>query len=100
MRPWLLRPPLLWRGRPSDFSGSDRVISTKSATLEPRRLGVVGLYLRMPIFFVHPLFLYLPYQSWMTPRNQRFLARCQAWPPKISIRSPSARLTIARLVLL
>jgi hypothetical protein len=27
----------------------DRVISTKSATLEPRRPGVVGLYLRMPM---------------------------------------------------
>src|SRR3954447_15122842 len=49
MRPALLRPPLLCRGRTSDFSGSDRVISAKSATEEPRRPGVVGLYLRMPI---------------------------------------------------
>src|SRR3954452_15403290 len=49
MRPALLRPPLLCRGRTSDFSGVDRVTSTKSATLEPRRPGVVGLYLRIPI---------------------------------------------------
>src|SRR3954471_10245163 len=54
-RPELLRPPDLASGRTSDFSGSARVTSTKSATLEPRRPGVVGLYLRMPIFFVHPL---------------------------------------------
>src|SRR3954454_13498547 len=49
MRPALLRPPLLVSGRTSDFSGVDRVTSTKSATLEPRRPGVVGLYLRIPI---------------------------------------------------
>src|SRR4051812_29603801 len=49
MRPVALRPPLLCRGRTSDFSGSERVISAKSATLEPRRPGVVGLYLRMPM---------------------------------------------------
>src|SRR3954471_12318245 len=48
-RPALLRPPLLCSGRTSDFSGSVRVISTKSATLEPRRPGVVGLYLRIPM---------------------------------------------------
>src|SRR6266545_1161217 len=47
MRPWLLRPPLLCSGRTSDFSGSPRVTSTKSATLAPRRPGVVGLYLRI-----------------------------------------------------
>src|SRR5690625_917575 len=47
MRPVLLRPPLLVSGRTSDFSGCVRVISTKSATLEPRRPGVVGLYLRI-----------------------------------------------------
>src|SRR3954451_7151843 len=58
MRPWLLRPPLLCRGRTSDFSGSDRVISTKSATLAPRRPGVVGLYLRMPMASLSPR----PYQ--------------------------------------
>src|SRR5438874_6260050 len=49
MRPVALRPPLLCKGRTSDFSGSDRVISAKSDTLAPRRPGVVGLYLRMPI---------------------------------------------------
>src|SRR6218665_1606283 len=49
MRPVELRPPVLWRGRTSDFSGVERVISTKSATLEPRRPGVVGLYLRIPM---------------------------------------------------
>src|SRR5919202_2932054 len=49
MRPALLRPPLLVSGRTSDFSGSDRVISTKSATDAPRRPGVVGLYLRIPM---------------------------------------------------
>src|SRR5690625_2427595 len=47
MRPVLLRPPLLVSGRTSDFSGCVRVISTKSAALEPRRPGVVGLYLRI-----------------------------------------------------
>src|SRR5687768_1183623 len=47
MRPWLLRPPVFESGRSSDFSGVDRVISAKSATDEPRRPGVVGLYLRM-----------------------------------------------------
>src|SRR3954463_5338111 len=49
IRPWLLRPPFLGSGLTSDFSGVDRVTSTKSATLEPRRPGVVGLYLRIPI---------------------------------------------------
>src|SRR5690349_1143514 len=49
MRPWLLRPPVFESGRSSDFSGVDRVISTKSATDEPRRPGVVGLYLRIPM---------------------------------------------------
>src|SRR5690625_7822632 len=47
IRPVLLRPPLLDSGRTSDFSGSERVISTKSATLAPRRPGDVGLYLRI-----------------------------------------------------
>src|SRR6185437_14318019 len=50
IRPVLLRPPLLCSGRTSDFSGAVRVTSTKSATLEPRRPGVVGLYLRIPIY--------------------------------------------------
>src|SRR5680860_270302 len=49
MRPWLLRPPFFGSGRTSDFSGVDRVTSTKSATEEPRRPGVVGLYLRIAI---------------------------------------------------
>src|ERR1051325_7828378 len=52
MRPWLLRPPDLLSGRSSDFSGVDRVISAKSATDEPRRPGVVGLYLRIAMFVV------------------------------------------------
>src|SRR5215510_3194612 len=47
--PCTLRPPLPCSGRTSDFSGVDRVISAKSETLAPRRPGVVGLYLRMPI---------------------------------------------------
>src|SRR3712207_4989191 len=49
MRPWLLRPPFFGSGRVRDFSGSERVTSTKSATDEPRRPGVVGLYLRIPM---------------------------------------------------
>src|SRR3712207_9525356 len=49
MRPVLFRPPLLCSGRTRDFSGVSRVTSTKSATLAPRRPGVVGLYLRIPI---------------------------------------------------
>src|SRR5512144_807922 len=51
MRPWLLRPPFFGSGRTSDFSGVERVISTKSATDEPRRPGVVGLYLRIAMCF-------------------------------------------------
>src|ERR671931_420146 len=47
--PWTFRPPFLGSGRTSDFSGSVRVTSAKSATLEPRRPGVVGLYLRIGI---------------------------------------------------
>src|ERR1700712_4374089 len=49
MRPWLLRPPFLGSGSVRDFSDVVRVISAKSATLEPRRPGVVGLYLRIAI---------------------------------------------------
>src|ERR687889_2017894 len=49
MRPELFRPPVLDSGRTRDFSGCERVISTKSATLAPRRPGVVGLYLRIPM---------------------------------------------------
>lgn len=40
---------VLGEGRSRDFSGVERVISAKSATDEPRRPGVVGLYLRMAI---------------------------------------------------
>src|SRR6266498_3240022 len=47
--PCTFRPPLPCSGRTSDFSGVDRVISAKSETLAPRRPGVVGLYLRIPI---------------------------------------------------
>src|SRR6185436_16157478 len=49
--PWTLRPPRPCSGRTSDFSGWSRVISAKSATDEPRRPGVVGLYLRMAMSF-------------------------------------------------
>src|SRR4051794_10708302 len=51
-RPEALRPPDFGSGRTSDFSGSERVTSTKSATLAPRRPGDVGLYLRIPIGFL------------------------------------------------
>src|SRR3954466_11773542 len=51
IRPWTLRPPFLGSGASSDFSGVDRVISAKSATLEPRRPGVVGLYLRIAMIY-------------------------------------------------
>src|SRR5277367_5455423 len=47
MRPCALRPPVPCSGRTSDFSGVERVISAKSETLDPRRPGVVGLYLRI-----------------------------------------------------
>src|SRR5690606_17492512 len=49
IRPCAFRPPFCGSGRTRDFSGVERVTSTKSATLAPRRPGVVGLYLRMPI---------------------------------------------------
>src|SRR5690606_1147278 len=51
MRPELLRPPVLGSGRSRDFSGVERVISAKSATEEPRRPGVVGLYLRIDMSY-------------------------------------------------
>src|SRR5665647_3828433 len=54
IRPWLLRPPVFGFGDTRDFSGDVRVTSTKSATLEPRRPGVVGLYLRIPMTCVRP----------------------------------------------
>src|ERR1700759_2194102 len=48
-RPCALRPPRPCSGRTKDFSGVERVISAKSETLAPRRPGVVGLYLRIPM---------------------------------------------------
>src|SRR3712207_7342573 len=47
--PVLFRPPVFGLGTSSDFSGVERVSSTKSATDAPRRPGVVGLYLRIPM---------------------------------------------------
>src|SRR3954447_12309677 len=52
--PHELRPPDPLSGRSSDFSGVERVISAKSETLEPRRPGVVGLYLRIPMGLLAP----------------------------------------------
>src|SRR6478736_9233695 len=43
----MLRPPVLWLGASSVFSGFERVISAKSATEDPRRPAEVGLYLRI-----------------------------------------------------
>ena len=69
MRPCTLRPALRCFFSSSDFSGVVRVISSNDETLAPRRPGVVGLYLRTAM----------------------------AYPPsKISIESPSARVTMAR----
>src|ERR1043165_3333433 len=51
MRPWTLRPPLRGSGASSDFSGVAPAISAKSATPEPRRPGVVGLYLRIAMIY-------------------------------------------------
>src|SRR6478752_2577306 len=53
-RPVELRPPVLCSGRTRDFSGVVRVTSAKSATLAPRRPGVVGLYLRIPMSQLSP----------------------------------------------
>ncbi len=44
----------------SAFPGVDRVISAKSATDEPRRPGVVGLYLRIAMFCPYPPVSSLP----------------------------------------
>ena len=71
IRPWTLRPALLRPFASSDFSGVARVSSSNVDTLAPRRPGVVGLYLRTAMFPYFPL-------------------------SKISIASPSARVTIAR----
>src|SRR3954452_4491319 len=85
IRPWLLRPPFLGSGRVSDFSGVVRVISTKPATEEPRRPGGVGLYLGIAISVT----CYLV--DALQPGQE-------TGPPKMSMRWPSARLTMARLV--
>ena len=79
IRPLLLRPPVLGLGTTSDFSGVDRVTSAKSATEEPRRPGVVGLYLRIAMA-LSPSSAQLPGAE------------------KMSMRWPSATLTMARLV--
>jgi hypothetical protein len=49
--PWLFRPPVLARGRSSDFSGFflRSVIVVKSLTVPNRRPGVTGLYYLMPM---------------------------------------------------
>ena len=48
--PWLFRPPLRFFGRSRPFTGlAPGVNSAKSLTVAPRRPGVVGLYLRMPM---------------------------------------------------
>src|SRR5690606_35478806 len=52
IRPWTFRPPFLGSGRTSDFSGSERVISAKSAAVAPRPPGVVGLYLRLAMSYI------------------------------------------------
>src|SRR3954464_3122365 len=49
LRPLELRPPLLVRPSTSDFSGSVFVTSAKSAYVEKRRPGLVGLGLRIGI---------------------------------------------------
>src|SRR5687768_5133040 len=40
--PWLLRPPVCFLGSTSDFSGVDRVISSKPETERNRVAGVMG----------------------------------------------------------
>src|SRR3954453_887809 len=43
-RPYELRPPVFEMPSTSDFSGSVRVTSSKSANVAKRRPGLVGLY--------------------------------------------------------
>ena len=51
--PWLFRPPLRFFGRSRPFTGlAPGVNSAKSLTVAPRRPGVVGLYLRIPMVVV------------------------------------------------
>src|ERR1051326_7731982 len=54
LRPVELRPPLLARPSVSDFSGSDRVTSAKSANVAKRRPGLVGFGLRIGISLRSP----------------------------------------------
>src|SRR5881409_2930354 len=49
IRPWVFRPALLRPLATRDFSGVERVSSSKDDTLPPRLPGVVGLYLRTAI---------------------------------------------------
>ena len=70
-RPWEFLPAFLVIFLVSERSGSSRVISLKSETEDPRRPGVVGLY-------------FLSATSHVT----HFCS-------KISIESPSARVTMA-----
>src|SRR2546423_12340556 len=44
MRPYAFRPAFFRRGRVSDFSDPWRVVSEKSATLEPRRPAGGGVF--------------------------------------------------------
>src|SRR6185437_1404428 len=83
MRPCAFRPPWPCSGRTSDFSGVERVTSEKSDTLEPRRPGLVGLYLRIAM------------------SNQVSSRGGYAGAPNRSIGLlPGASVTMARLVLL
>src|SRR5579863_4671157 len=54
MWPMLLRPPVDLSGRSSDFSGFERVISSKVETDIPRRPGDVGLYVRIGMILILP----------------------------------------------
>src|ERR1044072_6909810 len=87
IRPWTLRPPFLGSETSRDFSGVDRVISAKSATLEPRRPGVVGLYLRIPISQSSE------YSGLLDDSD----LRQEVGPPHMAIRSPPAAPTLARV---
>ena len=49
MRPCVLRPPVLDLPLTSDFSGFERVTSSRSSQVAKRREGEVGLCLRIAI---------------------------------------------------
>ena len=74
MRPCVLRPPLLDLPLTSDFSGSERVSSSRSSQVAKRRAGLVGLCLRIAM---------------------RYSAAEAAAPSNSSMRSPGASSTIA-----